>query len=476
MSERVSSGVEGLDEIIGGGFPRGSLILIAGNPGTGKTSFSARFLIKGAESDEPGIYVSFAEDKSFLVENISKHLGCDLKLLEDECKVRILDLVAMKDIGISATLDLILREVRAAKAKRLVVDSFTAMAQAFKEPIDVRVFVHTILNRIVRQMGCTTLIIEEVPLGESKISTGVEEFVADSVILLRAGEVGGLLLRELELVKVRGTRLAQRKLVYTLEGGFKAFPPFKPKLVMEPKRFQPIPDPPEKYSTGSGDLDEALGGGVPRGSLTLLDVDEKVTTLQYHLFVAPMAANFVLQGRGLIDITPSGVDPFIFRKYFFIYGGAEEDFNRYVRIIGTSSILKPKPLPRIITVKGGEWREDLDKVLRISNRLRVETGQPILSIVGVDTLITLYGEEHSEEILNLAATWARRVDAAVIAVIKAGRKKLSKRLSALADVHLRLTRENDCLLLSNIKPGTALYAVEMDVSKGYPLPKLTPIV
>ncbi|MBS7650902.1 MAG: ATPase domain-containing protein [Candidatus Bathyarchaeia archaeon] len=70
MSECISSGDEGLDEVTGGGFPRGSLILLAGNPGTGKTVFSTQFLVKGAESDEPGVYVSFAEDKSLLVKNI----------------------------------------------------------------------------------------------------------------------------------------------------------------------------------------------------------------------------------------------------------------------------------------------------------------------------------------------------------------------------------------------------------------------
>ncbi|MEM3381993.1 MAG: ATPase domain-containing protein, partial [Candidatus Bathyarchaeia archaeon] len=450
MSERVSSGNEGLDEVIGGGFPRGSLILLAGNPGTGKTVFSTQFLVKGAESDEPGVYISFAEDKSLLVKNISKHLRCDLKLLEDEGKIKILDFVAVKDTGVSAALDLILREVKNIKAKRLVIDSFTAMAQAFKELIDVRIVLHTVLNRIVRQMGCTSIIIEEVPFGESKISLGVEEFVADSVVLLSTGEVDGLSFRELDLVKIRGTRLPQRKLIYTLEGGFRAFPPFEPKAVMEPKRFHPIPDPPEKYSTGSSDLDEILGGGVSKGSLMLLTLDEKVTTLQYHLLIDPMATNFVLQGRGLIDIPSCGADPFMFRKYFYTYGGTEKDFNRYVRIIETRSMSESKPLPNLITLDGKDWREDLEKVFKTSNQLRMETGHPSLSIVGVDNIITTYGEEHCEEILNLTATGARRVDAAVVAIFRGGRKELSKIISSIADVHFHLTKENGCLLLNHI--------------------------
>jgi KaiC/GvpD/RAD55 family RecA-like ATPase len=54
LVKRVKSGIEGLDEVIEGGFPSGSLILLAGEPGTGKTVFSIQFLVKGAELNEPG--------------------------------------------------------------------------------------------------------------------------------------------------------------------------------------------------------------------------------------------------------------------------------------------------------------------------------------------------------------------------------------------------------------------------------------
>jgi len=104
---RASSGAEDLDELIGG-FPRGSLILLAGNPGTGKTAFSTQFLVRGVESGEPGVYVSFAESRETLVKNASEHLAVDLNRFEDEGKIRILDLVTMKQEGASACLETIL--------------------------------------------------------------------------------------------------------------------------------------------------------------------------------------------------------------------------------------------------------------------------------------------------------------------------------------------------------------------------------
>ena len=476
MVERIPTGIDGLDKIIEGGLPRDSLILLAGNPGAGKTVFSAQYLAKGAELNEPGVYASFAEGKEAFMKNLSRHLGVDFKRLEVDGKFKFLDFTAMKEEGISAILEAILSEVQALKARRLVIDSFSAMAQAFKEPIEVRIVINVVLGKIVRQMDCTTVMVEEVPIGKSKIGFGMEEFVADGVVTLRAGELEGRLLRDLELVKLRGTELKERRLVFTLKGGFKAFPPFTPRPIEKPKRFQPISDPPDKYSTGSRDLDEALGGGVSRGSTILLEVDEKISTLEYHLFVALMATNLALQGRGVVIVPSSGVDPGMMHKYIDVYGGTEEEFSRYVRIIMAKSLTPPKDRPNVIVVKGEDWREDLDKAVKMSEELTAETGQPNLSIVGTDTLITLYGEERCEEILNLSATEARRVGAAVIAIVKAGRRELAIKFSPIADVYLRLAREHGCLLLYGIKPRTGLYAVEMDVSKGYPLPKLTPIV
>ena len=475
MVERVKTGIDGLDEVIEGGFPRGSLILLAGNP-TGKTVFSAQFLAKGAELNEPGVYVSFAESKEAFMANLSRHLGVDFKRLEVDGKFKFLDFTAMKEEGISAILETILSEVQALKARRLVIDSFSAMAQAFKEPIEVRIVINVVLGKIVRQMDCTTVMIEEVPIGESRIGFGMEEFVADGVVALRAGELEGRTFRVLGLIKLRGTELKEQRLTFTLKRGFKAFPPFTSRPIEKPKRFQPIPDLPDKYSTGSRGLDEALGGGVFRGSTMLLDVDEKVSTLEYHLFVALLATNFALQGRGVVIVPSSGVDPAMMHKYIDVYGGTEEEFSRYLRIIVAKSLTPPKDWPNVIVVKGEDWREDLDKAVKMSMELSAETGQPNLSIVGTDTLITHYGEERCEEILNLSATEARRVGAAVIAIVKAGRRELATKLSPIADVYLRLAREHGCLLLYGIKPRTGLYAVEMDTSKGYPLPRLTPIV
>jgi predicted ATP-dependent serine protease len=75
LNVRVPTGIDGLDPLIEGGFPRNSLILLAGNPGVGKTVFGAQFLFRGAKDyGENGLYVSFAESEDVLIRNIGRHL------------------------------------------------------------------------------------------------------------------------------------------------------------------------------------------------------------------------------------------------------------------------------------------------------------------------------------------------------------------------------------------------------------------
>ncbi|MEM2988788.1 MAG: ATPase domain-containing protein [Candidatus Bathyarchaeia archaeon] len=476
MIERVRTGVDGLDEVIGGGFPRGSLILLAGEPGTGKTAFSVNFIAKGAVSGEPGVYAGFAEEKEALMECMGGHLAADLRGLEAEGKAKFLDFTAMREEGASAILERILDEVERMGAKRLAIDSFSAMAQALRDRMEVRMVAQTVLGRIVRRMGCTTIMVEEVPIGESKIGFGVEEFVADGIMRLRAGEVDGRLLRDLELVKLRSTELIERRLAFTLKGGFRVFASFKPKPIEERRRFEPIPDPPGRFSTGSRDLDLALRGGVPRGSIALLEIAERISTLEYHLLIGPMAPEFASQGRGVVVVPSIGIDAEILRGVGRAYGATEDEFNRLIRIVYLGIPEPEEASPSIVAFKGRDWEEDLKGVVKVADELRAKTGQPNLWIVGLDTLVDCYGEDICERIMNYAAIVIRRRKSMLFALLKAGRKQLAKRLSPIADIYLRLIREHGCPLLYGIKPRTGLYAVEMDVEKGHPLPKLTPIV
>ena len=204
LSDRVPTGIVGLDDMIEGGFPRGSLILLAGSSGSGKTIASSHYLYHGAKSlDENGVYVSFAERREFFLDNM-KRFGLDFEMLESKGKFKFLDMMTTREEAMSSTLDIVVREVLEMNAKRLVIDSFSALAQAFKRKIDARIILH-LLDKLMRQTGCTTLLLVELPIGSKTLGFGFEEFVADGIILFETiNEKEGIRKRAV-IRKMRGT-------------------------------------------------------------------------------------------------------------------------------------------------------------------------------------------------------------------------------------------------------------------------------
>ena len=99
LSDRVSTGIEKFDSQLGGGFLRGSLILLSGNAGTGKTILSTQFLHNGAtKHGEKGIYVSFAENRADYCRNMLG-LGMDMQSLEEKGLFKFLDFPTLAEVG-----------------------------------------------------------------------------------------------------------------------------------------------------------------------------------------------------------------------------------------------------------------------------------------------------------------------------------------------------------------------------------------
>lgn len=204
MVERVKSGVEGLDRLVQGGFLRGDVVLLAGNTGSGKTIFSVEFIYRGATKyKEKGIFATFEEDASTLKRNMLG-LGYDLEKLERKGMIKVLDLEAIKGSGMSANIDFILNTLRQMNAKRLVIDSLTAFLSACQEKFEYRMLMH-LFYKILKKLGCTTLMTCSVPTGLNTLGLGIEEFIADSVISLETMVLNGQLKTRFLIRKMRGT-------------------------------------------------------------------------------------------------------------------------------------------------------------------------------------------------------------------------------------------------------------------------------
>jgi KaiC/GvpD/RAD55 family RecA-like ATPase len=225
--ERVPTGVNGLDELIEGGFPRGRTILLSGGCGTGKTIFSLQFLYKGViEYNEPGIYVTIDERPELTRQDMLR-FGWDLRTLEDQGMFRIVDLLRSR-IGLPSeekfqlsteitdidrlTLE-IMQMAREIGAKRIVIDSLPALGIHITDNQKMRDMILK-LSFMLRKDNLTSIFISEVPeqqfgVGPMQFSKfGVEEFVSDAVILLHylgTSDMEGGTKRTLYIRKMRAT-------------------------------------------------------------------------------------------------------------------------------------------------------------------------------------------------------------------------------------------------------------------------------
>jgi len=204
VSERVPTGIAGLDALIEGGFLKGDVILVAGRTGSGKTIFSTQFIYNGAvQFGEKGVYATFEEDTKTLKRNMLK-FSVDLERMEQENMIKVIDLEGLKGEGLSANMDHILGTLAEINGKRLVIDSLTAFLAGCGERFEYRMFMH-LIYRMLKMHGYTTLLTCSVPTGTDTLGLGVEEFVADSVIFLE-NVVDGLELKTRFMIrKMRGT-------------------------------------------------------------------------------------------------------------------------------------------------------------------------------------------------------------------------------------------------------------------------------
>jgi len=477
---RVPTGIDGLDPLIEGGFPRGSLVLLAGNPGTGKTIFGMQFLYKGAEDfGENGIYVSFAENEDTIVHNISRLFGRDLRRKQEvNGKVRILDFTTVTEKGLSTVLEMILEEVTRLEAKRLVIDSFSAMAQAFKEPIEARIIIHNILGKLVRQLKCTTILIVEVPTGSEKIGISIEEFVADGVIVLRKDDCDGRLVREVEIPKLRGTKVERQKFLFTLNEGFRVFPPFSVKKVGS-KKFEPTRGTKTHYPSGIPELDEILGGeGYPRGCSVLFEMGENVPVDALDSVINPTLANFIMRKRGAIFIPIIEYGPEDIRKMISSFTG-EEEFDEFARVMAFPNPLIDMNKPYIIawqdpTVEDIGAIENFNRYIQTAVELSSRLGKNVIHLLSGDSLAYVV-ERFTSSVIGRSVIANRLGKDLMIYVSKPSIPEMTKVFADTLSIHFKIEERNGSMILFGKKPKTIIYNIESDASRGCRV-KLTPII
>lgn len=311
------TGINGLDEITGGGLPKGRPTLICGEAGSGKTLFSIEFIVKGATKfNEPGVFVAFEEKSEELAMNVAS-LGFDLNKLIDQKKIRIdhvhIDKSEIEETGEYDLEGLFIRlehAIDSIGAKRVVLDTIENLFLGLSNEGILRAEIRRLFVWL-KNKGVTAVITGE--RGEGKLTRqGLEEYVSDCVILLDHRTHNQISTRRLRVVKYRGSVHGTNEYPFLIdEDGISVLPVTSLSLSHKVSS--------QRMSSGIPTLDDMLGGrGFFRGSSVLVSGTA---------------------GTGKTSIAASFADAVCMRKercLFFAFEESPQQIIRNMRSIGIS--------------------------------------------------------------------------------------------------------------------------------------------
>ncbi len=268
--QKIRTLIEGFDDISHGGIPVGRSTLVSGTSGTGKTLFAVQFLYHGiTQFDEPGIFVTFEESPADVIKN-AQSFGWDLQKLIDEGTLFILDASpdpegqdVIGNFDLSALIERIQYAIRKYKARRVSIDSITAVFQQYDAVGVVRREIFRLVARL-KQVGVTTIMTTERVEEYGPVARfGIEEFVSDNVVIVRNVLEGERRRRTMEILKLRGTTHMKGEYPFTITNhGVNIFPLGAMQLTQRSSNV--------RVSSGVKTLDGMCGGGFFKDSIILV--------------------------------------------------------------------------------------------------------------------------------------------------------------------------------------------------------------
>ncbi|MEM7579673.1 MAG: circadian clock protein KaiC [Mastigocoleus sp.] len=267
--DKIRTMIEGFDDVSHGGMPAGRTTLVSGTSGTGKTLFSLQFIYNGiTHFNEPGVFVTFEESPSDIIRN-AYIFGWDLQGLIAEGRMFILDASPdpegqdiVGSFDLSALIERLQYAIRKYKAKRVTIDSVTAVFQQYESLGVVRREIFRLVGRL-KQLDVTTIITTERSEEYGPVASfGVEEFVSDNVVIARNVLEGERRRRTIEILKLRGTTHMKGEYPFTITNdGISIFPLGAMRLTQRSSNV--------RVSSGVKTLDRMCGGGFFKDSIIL---------------------------------------------------------------------------------------------------------------------------------------------------------------------------------------------------------------
>lgn len=225
---RCATGIEGLDSILGGGFPTGSMVLVTGVPGVGKTSLSLEFAIRGAAAGDRTLYITTIERPEKLLASVPDFDFYNGELVDDGM-LRFMGVTELMELNslfgrpesredVLRLNEVLSRYIDDNGIRRLVIDSYSAMFHALDDRGVSRDVLLT-LSEMVYRKGCTAVLVADVEPSASTdlaITATMESIIADGVIVLGNHQRRSDLLRTLQVLKMKGAAHSRSKYVIDL--------------------------------------------------------------------------------------------------------------------------------------------------------------------------------------------------------------------------------------------------------------------
>ncbi|WP_435359223.1 ATPase domain-containing protein [Haloarchaeobius sp. DFWS5] len=292
MAERVTTGVQGLDEVLHGGYVKNRSYLVRGEPGVGKTLLGLHFLVDGVENGESSLFINLGAPEADIRSDAAE-IGLDLTGVE------ILDLSPASDFFVDNQMydiftaaevergeftEVISDAVRKLQPTRVFVDPLTQFRYLSPDEYQFREEVLSFLQ-FLKEEGCTTLFTSQ---STRTFPDDDLQFVSDGNIHLYYGEV----LHHIEVTKMRGTEFEHGPQTLEIgDGGMRVF------SLLRPGRFQ-VDFEPELLPSTNETLDALLNGGIERGTTTLISgptgVGKTTVAMQFMISAAQRGERAVI--------------------------------------------------------------------------------------------------------------------------------------------------------------------------------------